>query len=244
MDTEFEESHAAENPQHNSQWVLSYCDLLSQLICFFVLLFAMASLNKEQWVEASKSLSQRLNVNKDAAETKPAGELSIEKETIPMAMELPYLHDILSQKLAAPEFKNIAQLKLLDDRLVISFTGEEAFQKGSTEMRDNMKQGLALVAQFTHTLGNQIEINGNADPTPVQGKAYPSNWELSLARALSVADYLKQQGYPYPINVLGRGDSAYRQLPGTHSLETRDKLSRRIDIIIRSQRVERAGGGQ
>lgn len=244
MDREFNTSQSEENPHQGSQWILSYSDLIAQLICFFVLMFAMSGVNKQQWVETTKSLSQRLKPDKTATDSKPAGELSIEKEAIPMAMELPYLHDILKQKLSAPEFNNIAEATLLEDRLVISFTGEEAFLKGSIEMRDNMKQGLALVAQFTRTFGNQIEINGNADPTPIQGKTYPSNWELSLTRALAVSDYLKEQGYPYSIHVLGRGDSAYRQLSSAASLEKRDKLSRRIDIVIRSQRVEHAGVGQ
>lgn len=235
-------AYSAQDPGPDPQaWVLSYADLLSQLICFFVLLFSMSSVNNEEWEGMVRSLSQRLSLEKDVDSAPPAGELSIEKEVVPMAMELPYLHGILAQKFQDPELAKLAEVRLLDDRLVISFAGQEAFKKGSTEMQDGMKQGLALVAQFTHTLGNQIEVNGNADSTPVQGKTYPSNWELSLDRARVVADYLKEQGYPHAIRVFGRGDSAYFQLAANRTKEERDRIARRIDIVIRSERAATAG---
>lgn len=234
MDSEFEE-YTTPPPDTSGAWMLTFADLLSLIITFFVMLFSMTTIEEQEWEHIVRSLSQRLRLEQTAEITPPAAELSIEKEEVKKAVELPYLHGILLQKLAESDVAKTATVELRDDRVMISFAGQEAFQKGSIAMQPSMEQGLAQVAQFIRHIGNRVEINGNADPTPLQGKAYPSNWELSLDRARVVGDYLKAQGYPYPIRVYGRGASGYFEIPPQPDKQERDRLSRRIDIVIRAE---------
>ena len=226
-------------PTHNtSMWVLSYCDLLCQLICFFVLLFSTTTVNKPQWEEMRSSLSQRLDPNKDAKVNQPAAEISIEKKPAVDGQDIGYLKNIIREKIEASALKDQVVLQQTDDRLVVSIAGEASFVRGNAHMTPQLESTLLLLNDIIRTTQNRVEIHGNADPNPTSGKNFPSNWELSLARALSVSNYLHERGYPYHLSVYGRGDTAYSYLPEGLSAEQRERLSRRIDIVIRVDRAE------
>jgi chemotaxis protein MotB len=80
-------------------------------------------------------------------------------------------------------------------------------------------------------IGNQIGVNGHSDPSPPKGNEYSSNWELSLARAISVANSFKRSGYTEDIIAYGYSDSRYSQLPDLPEDERRE-LGRRVDIMV------------
>lgn len=225
---------------HNaSMWVLSYCDLLCQLICFFVLLFATASINKQEWERIRSSFAQRLDPARDTAHSKPAAEISIEKALNIDAQNLGYLKNVLKDKiLLTAALKDQVILQEMDDRLVISITGDASFVRGSTKISPQLASTLLLLGDIINSTHNRVEIHGNADPNPVSGKNFPSNWELSLARALAVGNYLRDHGYAYHLSVYGRGDSTYNHLPEGLTAVQRERLSRRIDIIIRTDSAE------
>ena len=225
-------------PTHNtSMWVLSYCDLLCQLICFFVLLFATQSVNSQQWEQIRASFAQRLDPNKDSKVSKPAADISIEKIYTKDASNLGYLKNILKDKILGSALKDAVVLQETDDRLVISLTGE-SFLRGSTQFTPQLESTLALLSDILATTQNRVEVHGNADANPISGKTFPSNWELSLTRAQAVGNYLRDHGYPSHLAVYGRGDTAYTDLPEGLSGPQRERLSRRIDIIIRADRAE------
>lgn len=225
-------------PTHNSSaWVLSYCDLLCQLICFFVLLFATSSVKNQQWEEVKTSLSQRLAPNKDATINNPAAEISIEKIVVGQGRDIGYLNQVLKEKIGDSALKDKLLIQNMKDRLVLSITGDQSFVSGSIQMTPELQSLLVLLSGVLGTMNNRIEIHGNADSSPTSGKEFPSNWELSLARSQAVADMLREHGYNFPLRVYGRGDSTYADLPQSLNLKEKQKLSRRIDIIIRSEGV-------
>lgn len=220
-------------------WVLSYCDLLCQLICFFVLLFATSSVKKQQWEQIRTSLAQRLDPTKETTKSQPAAEITIEKKQSFEGQDISYLRDIVLAKIAAqPSLKGEVIVQQVDGRVVISIAGDAAFLSGNAKMTPKLESTLVTINDIIGSTRNRVEIHGNADPHPVTNKLYPSNWELSLARALAVGGYLRGLGYPYHLSVYGRGDTAYNDLPAGLSNEQRERLSRRIDIVIRVDRAE------
>ena len=70
-----------------------------------------------------------------------------------------------------------------------------------------------------------------ADPAPPDGTSYASNWELSIARAASVANAIRRGGYEQKIVAFGYAATQYDLLPNLDDAERR-KLARRVDIII------------
>lgn len=235
--SQFEE--APQEPQTSTAWMLTFADLLSLILAFFVLLFSMTSVKKPEFQLITQSLSQRLNPVPEVESAGPNAEIAIEKEEVQVGRDIGYLNQIVSEKIEnTPELKNRLLVQNLEDRLVLSITGEQSFISGSTTMTPQLEKLLLLLSDILRTLNNRIEIHGNADNSPTSGKTFPSNWELSLTRALAVADMLRENGYPHPLSVYGRGDSVYADLPQGLSPKEKEKLSRRIDFIIRADSAE------
>lgn len=222
-----------EEVQDSSAWMLTFADLLSLVLAFFVLLFATSSVKKPEFIEIAKSLSQRLNPLEKKESIEPNAEISIEKQEAIEARDIGYLYHIISKKVSAADLQDTLLLQNLNDRLVLSIVGEQSFVSGSVKMTPELESVMMLLAEIFSTMNNRIEILGNADSSPTSGKQFPSNWELSLARALAVGNKLRENGYPHPLSVYGRGDSVYAKLPATLSNAEKQKLARRIDIIIR-----------
>ncbi len=220
--------------QTGGAWMLTFADLLSLILAFFVLLFATTSVKKPEFERIVKSLSQRLNPEAIQEKAEPDAEISIEKEQVSYAKDIGYLNQIFTEKMDAAGLKDKLLVQNLEDRLVLSITGEQSFMAGSIKMTPELELLLAQLSGVLRGVGNRIEIHGNADPSPPSGKEFPSNWELSLARALAVGDMLREHGYSHPFSVYGRGDSAYADLPRNLTPQEKLILSRRIDIIIRA----------
>ena len=227
------EDHQPE-AQTSNAWMLTFADLLSLILAFFVLLFASTSVKKPEFEQVIKSLSQRLNPQDSKESTAPNAEISIEKEVVGQGRDIGYLNQVLIEKIGDSSLKEKLLIQNMEDRLVLSITGEQSFVSGSIKMTPQLESLLVLLSGVLGTMNNRIEIHGNADSSPTSGKEFPSNWELSLARALAVADMLREHGYNHPLSVYGRGDSAYAELPKNLNPKEKEKLSRRIDIIIRA----------
>lgn len=88
-----------------------------------------------------------------------------------------------------------------------------------------------MLGGVLRNVGNRIGVNGYTDSTPPAGGAYRSNWELSLARAVAVANSLKRSGYSDDIIAYGYADSRSGQLPDLPA-DQRRSLAQRVDVVI------------
>ncbi len=97
-------------------------------------------------------------------------------------------------------------------------------------LSEHARQTLVALGGVLRTITNQVASEGHADPTPVHGARYASNWELSLARAESVAAILRIVDGRGDIVARGFADSRYVPLaPGAVALQA---PARRVDIVV------------
>lgn len=225
---------------NKNQWMLTFADLLSLILTFFVMLYAMSVLQQqEQWQKVTYSLSQHLNPNIISEEPRPSEQLTINKIEIPLAKDLDYLHTILKEKVGDTLINGTAiKLHRTDTQLVISLPSDEAFGKGSATLNPESVGTLALIGDMVGTIGNAVDVVGYSDPSPTSSVLFPSNWELSLSRALTVANYVKGCGYMYGINSYGRAASTYDLLSPETSKEEKYNFLRRVDIVIKAEMVQ------
>ncbi len=223
-------------------WMLTFADLSALMLTFFVMLFAMSNVETEKWDKLMAMLSRRIDpeiVKRD----QPGGvELGINKVFRRHAIDLDYLATLLERQIARVPALDGALLGRTEDGLVISLPGRLLFARNSAELTDRAREGLFALGGLFHNLGNRIEVHGHADPSPVTGGFFRSNWDLSLMRAIAVADGLKAAGYRREIVPVGLADSRYGDLPGDLPAAVRDALARRVDIVVRST-VARDGSG-
>jgi chemotaxis protein MotB len=212
-------------------WLLTFTDLVSLMLTFFVLLFSMSNVKVGEWQNIIDSLSRTLKPSPEKAIKVQTATFNIGTIFRRKAIDLNYLSSVIEEGINDIELLADTQVMLLEDRLVIALPGDLLFQPGSAEMTERARGAIFVIGGILRNIGNEIGVNGHTDPTPPSGGAYASNWELSTGRAAAVANALRATGYEDDIIAFGYADSRYLQLPDAAE-EQRRSLARRVDIVI------------
>lgn len=122
-----------------------------------------------------------------------------------------------------------------DDKLKVIFVDKILFDSGSVEINSRGRELLTIMAgSLKETKNQDILVEGHTDDVPLSAalrKRFPSNWELSTARAAAVARFFQQAGGIRPERLSARGYSSYRPVASNKTREGRHQ-NRRIEIIL------------
>ena len=223
-------------PEVGPNWLLTFADLIALLLAFFVLIYATQKIERAPWQALVKSLSQSLNPARPLVDPHPSAESNIRLLARARAIDLGYLDVLLTGVIAQDRSLTGVVLQQLDDRLVISLPGELLFPPGDATPIAGAVRGVAALAAELRNIGNRIDVFGHTDPEPVGNGRFASNWELSLARARAVARMLHDAGYIRRVAAYGVADSHYADLAGIEPVERRNRIARRVDIVVRQSR--------
>ncbi len=133
---------------------------------------------------------------------------------------------------------SLDRVRLTQDRrgLVISLSEAGSFDLGAATMKDSSLRVPDAIAESVLPLPNRIE--GHTDNTPIHTDQFPSNWELSTARATQVIAYLTSR-FPFPASRLSAaGYGEHRPVAKNATAEGR-ALNRRVDLVVLSEASER-----
>ena len=127
-------------------------------------------------------------------------------------------------------------IQIVGDRFV--FQSEVIFTSGSDLIEPRGRDELAQIAATLKDIAAEIppdlpwvlQVDGHTDPIPISNPRFPSNWELSAARAIAVAKFLIEQGIP-PNRVAARGFAQYQPLVGGNTPEAYER-DRRIELKL------------
>lgn len=219
-------------------WMITLADLISLMVVFFVLLFSMSEINRRAYLAAAQSLAEKLNPDANIIDPRPTEDLQVTRLLIKRAHDLNYLSALMQDKLERSGLDGVV-VHNLSDKVVISLSADVMFDSGSARFREDAQPILDAFVRYLATLPNRIDVVGHTDPTPINTRLYPSNWELSLARAVAVAKKLQESGVTREIPVFGLGNSRYLDLLPKIDQNSRDRLAKRVDIVIR----DAAGAG-
>lgn len=213
-------------------WMVTFSDLISLMLTFFVLLFSMSSLKVEEWEKVAEYVPARSRSILARTVMNTHSPLSVETKQALPGESLHYLHAVLEeQQKAFPPLKEVF-LTQLPDRLVLSLPSALLFERGSARPKEGGETLLLEVTDLIMRMDNKIVVEGHTDPTPYKGGAFDSNWSLSMARAETVARYLKDMGLDNPIDSFGRADARFSDLSTSLPEEKRYELARRVDVIL------------
>ena len=159
----------------------------------------------------------------------------IEKEKSTEVEKLKNTYDNLVKDMKSEIQQGSIRITQLQDKLTVSLVDKIVFNSGEAEINEQGKQVLKRVANILKKVkGKQIRIEGHTDNIPIGGalkEKFPSNWELSTARATTVARYLQETGEIDPIYLYAAGYGPYRPIADNSASEGRSK-NRRIEIAL------------
>ena len=214
-------------------WMMIFTDLVALLLTFFVMLFSMSVLRVDTYKKAVNALTNTFDIAKIRPAEKPVAQFNIDSIVRKPAIDLDYLAAVIEQKIKKDEIIENSPIIYMDDKVVISLLGDLLFAEGSAQLNDKARQALFLLGGVLQNIKNTVSVSGYSDEKKFENAAFTSDWELSLARAVVVANELKRAGYTEEILSIGFGKSRSSALKGlpAHKKKT---MSRRVDVMILS----------
>jgi len=237
-----------EEPENLERWLVSYADFITLLFAFFVVLYAMSSVNEGKYKILTESLLSAFEKEPRSMNPIEVGAIKIVREQI-TAQETPP-NPAHNERLADGEYKEnlktmAEQIKqamagLMDQGLIsvsedgnwleVEMKTDILFGSGSAELSPQAVPVLRQIAAILRPFPNPVNVEGFTDSVPIHTPEFPSNWELSAARASSVVRILQAGGVD-PKRMAAIGYGQYRPIADNSTPEGRNK-NRRVVLAI------------
>ncbi|NDV24071.1 OmpA family protein [Desulfovibrio sp. JC022] len=221
-------------------WALTLADMMTLLLCFFVLLLAIADVDQNKYKDVSDSLASAMGVP-----VPPKGEADT-FEGAPVARRVISDHqrNIFEMQLEMARLvgreSDALKIKMRPDSVAIVLKGGFFFPSGKADLTKGAKRVLAKIAPSLAKSPYDVVIEGHSDNIPMKSRQFPSNWELSSARASAVARYLLNNGFSKSrIKVLGMADTApaYPNMDKNgKAIPANQKRNRRVVLLVYPQK--------
>lgn len=254
-----------EEPKKGSpEWMTTFSDLMNLLLCFFVLLFSMSSVDAQKFELVVASLQSSFSIlpsggasigdgmmvssgvsqlamldiyyNEMAnseAETEEEGEKDLKEE---------YQENALAEsEEMAEHIEELAEQYGIQDQVEVEFNAEYVllnlngtllFDSGKSELKAEANPLIEKIGKILQVYDeNMIEVEGHTDNVPISSAKYKDNNVLSMFRALTVADYLREVTTLEPSHIKSSGRGEYVPIADNSTPEGRAR-NRRVEIKI------------
>ncbi len=207
--------------EEDHEWLLTYSDMITLLLAFFAVLIAVSYVDLNLWEQMKQGL--RSEINKQENVQTPLAE--VKKD--------------LDEKLADEREAGQVDITLDREGIKLFFNSSSFYNSGEANLLPTGQQIIDKVTQAMNDLGYykfKVDVEGHTDNVPINTPVYPSNWELSVARASGVVKYFIQEDIePERIKASGYADTKpivpHFDEAGNDIVENR-ALNRRIVIRI------------
>lgn len=230
--------HAHHEEEGGEAWLLPYSDLMTLLLAVFIVLFAVSQIDAEKAQQMSDQFSGQM-MTESYTSSKMSEQEATQKET-PESGEselekMEALKADLDSKIESEHLDSSVSTGIDKRGLVISLSNAIFFEPGSAEIKKENEETLLEIADMVKIMDNYIRIEGHTDNVPMNSSLYPSNWDLSAARASNVVRLFVQKAGVSPEKLIAVGYGEYRPVSDNATEEGRAK-NRRIDIIVLSDK--------
>ncbi|MDF2882160.1 MAG: motB [Clostridiaceae bacterium] len=220
---------------NTERWLLTYVDLITLLMIFFVVMYAMSNVNATKYTQLSNSLKVAMGGGKSIIGTSDSASIADSTKPVDTAIveqdKLENVKQQLDKYLKDNNMSNVASSKVEERGLVVSLNDTLFFDSAQATIRPESQKKLIEIGKILNQLGNYIRIEGHTDNVPIHNSNFGSNWELSAIRATNVTELLISEAGIAPEKLSSVGYGQYRPI-ADNLTEAGKAKNRRVDIII------------
>ena len=225
------------------RWLISYADFITLLMVLFIILYSMGQVDIEKYKQLAESLRVAFGGGGGAERViepgiNQAGGMNEQGAPAPIVIPGIPTRPLTSSDVAAEltdlmvgsNLGGAVSVQNNIEGVFISLSEQLIFEPGTTNLQPQAFPVLDNIIKIIGPLDNEIKVVGHTDNIPPADPSYRSNWELSMARALTVVEYMQAIGIQgYRLNASGRGE--YQPLFPNDTPEHR-ALNNRVEILV------------
>ena len=226
----------AEGPKGSPAYMTTYGDMMTLLLCFFVLIVSFSTMEIEKFKAAAASLKGALSVLPYQAKVQPS----------PVQMQRPTKGETKKQKSRKRSRAIVKLRKMIRERNLgkivkvrenqagvhVTIGDPALFDSGRTEIKSGILPILNQIVEVVYTGGELIRVEGHTDNLPIKTAQFRDNWDLSIGRALSVIRYIRsRQGDLDPRSLRPVGCGEFHPVASNDTPEGR-AMNRRVEIFV------------
>lgn len=218
------------------RWLLTYADMITLLMVFFIVLYAMSQVDKMRYEVLMKALKQVLTGQQ--VETAQGGAIVepppvIAKSPAPSAIEQKKLLQVaqqIRQAAQAAGLKPDVSVSVQEVGVRVSFLNGILYNLGSANIRPQAMPLLQRISQILATVPNNVVVQGYTDDIPIDNAVFHTNWDLSAIRATRVVEFMVGEHLD-PIRFAAEAYSKYHPIASNQTATGRQQ-NRRVDLVI------------
>ena len=222
-------------PPGAPMWVVTYGDMMSLLLVFFILLVSFSTMELEKFKSAAASLKGALSVLPYQAQVQPAPVVMVRPtkgEKREQSRKRERAISELRKLIREENLGNIISIRENQEGIHITIGDPALFDTGKDNIKPEILPVLNQIVQVVSSGEEIIRVEGHTDNVPIHNEQFRNNWELSINRALSVISYIQSQQEdldPSRLRPVGGGE--FHPVASNDTPEGR-ALNRRVDIYI------------
>ncbi len=230
--------HKHEEHENHERWLVSYADFITLLFAFFVVMYSISAVNEGKFRTVSESIKAALRPVANQPVSSLAFNIgqsrpSLAQPAIPTSKRetIRHLREMVKAMQTGPQFAVIHLAEKENGDIVITIPDQILFNSGEATIRQEALPFLKGLAAAMLELDRYVRIEGHTDNVPIRTAQFPSNWELSAARAVIVVRVLSElYGVPTGhLTAVGHADTR----PVAENLTPQERTkNRRVEIII------------
>jgi chemotaxis protein MotB len=213
------------------EWVVTFGDMMSLLLCFFVLLLSFSTMEVQKFKVVAGYVREAFGVQKKERTTEvPAGETIIADDFNPPSKSKEIIFEKIEEIVTKQQLEGRIEAEIVDEGVRIQIDGSMLFVSGSARLNEAASPFLDDIAGLMQETGASGIVEGHSDDRPIETPAFPSNWELSGARSGAVVrSLLERELPPSRLEAVAYADTKPRA--GNETAEGRAK-NRRVEMLL------------
>jgi chemotaxis protein MotB len=228
-------------PPGAPMWMATFSDMMSLLLTFFVLLLSMASMDKKKIKQAIGSLQGALGVLEGGQKTEVGKEEIMSRMDFvdKMKNKMNQMQQSLKSYIEQAKLSTKVSVKKTDKGISVRIMDSVLFKPGGADLQPQAYPLLRKLAALINDSPYNVFVEGHTDDIPIKTKEFPSNWELSTERAISVVKFFIKENVK-PEKLSASGYAQYHPLVPNITPENRAR-NRRVEINFISPEMAESG---